>query len=39
LSIFPTSLAKREVSIQKSHRFGCDHAVRNCGVGLVQMQT
>jgi len=28
-----------EVIIQKSHRFGYDHAVRNCGVGLVEVET
>src|SRR5688500_14649205 len=27
---------KSEVIIQKSHRFGYDHAVRNCGVTLVE---
>lgn len=31
--------AKREVIIQKSHRFGYDHAVRNCGVQLVEVET
>ena len=30
---------KREVIIQKSHRFGYDHAVRNCGVTLVEVET
>jgi uncharacterized pyridoxal phosphate-dependent enzyme len=30
---------KTEVIIQKSHRFGYDHAVRNCGVGLVEVET
>ncbi|PYR91885.1 MAG: selenocysteine synthase [Acidobacteria bacterium] len=30
---------KREVIIQKSHRFGYDHAVRNCGVRLVEVET
>jgi L-seryl-tRNA(Ser) seleniumtransferase len=30
---------KSEVIIQKSHRFGYDHAVRNCGVRLVEVQT
>jgi L-seryl-tRNA(Ser) seleniumtransferase len=28
-----------EVIIQKSHRFGYDHAVRNCGVRLVEVET
>src|SRR5688500_7068086 len=30
---------KSEVVIQKSHRFGYDHAVRNCGVKLVEVET
>jgi len=30
---------KSEVIIQKSHRFGYDHAVRNCGVKLVEVET
>src|SRR6476661_4810177 len=30
---------KSEVIIQKSHRFGYEHAVRNCGVRLVEVQT
>ena len=30
---------KGEVIIQKSHRFGYDHAVRNCGVRLVEIET
>ena len=30
---------KREVIVQKSHRFGYDHAVRNCGVSLVEVET
>ncbi len=30
---------KSEVIIQKSHRFGYDHAVRNCGVHLVEVET
>jgi D-glucosaminate-6-phosphate ammonia-lyase len=30
---------KSEVIIQKSHRFGYDHAVRNCGVQLVEVET
>jgi L-seryl-tRNA(Ser) seleniumtransferase len=28
-----------EVIIQKTHRFGYDHAVRNCGVKLVEVET
>jgi len=30
---------KSEVIIQKSHLFGYDHAVRNCGVRLVEVET
>ena len=30
---------KNEVIIQKSHRFGYDHAVRNCGVKLIEVDT
>lgn len=30
---------KNEVIIQKSHRFGYDHAVRNCGIRLVEVET
>ena len=30
---------KGEAIIQKSHRFGYDHAVRNCGVRLVEVET
>jgi len=30
---------KSEVIIQKSHRFGYDHAVRNCGVRLIEVET
>ena len=30
---------KSEVIIQKSHRFGYDRAVRNCGVRLVEVET
>jgi L-seryl-tRNA(Ser) seleniumtransferase len=30
---------KSEVIIQKSHRFGYEHAVRNCGVTLVEVET
>src|SRR5882724_55400 len=30
---------KAEVIIQKSHRFGYEHAVRNCGVRLVEVET
>jgi len=30
---------KSEVIIQKAHRFGYDHAVRNCGVKLIEVET
>ncbi|NUR55453.1 MAG: aminotransferase class V-fold PLP-dependent enzyme [Acidobacteria bacterium] len=30
---------KSEVIIQKAHRFGYDHAIRNCGVRLVEVET
>ena len=30
---------KSEVIVQKSHRFGYEHAVRNCGVRLVDVET
>jgi L-seryl-tRNA(Ser) seleniumtransferase len=30
---------KSEVIVQKSHRFGYDHAVRSCGVRLVEVET
>jgi uncharacterized pyridoxal phosphate-dependent enzyme len=30
---------KSEVIVQKSHRFGYDHAVRNCGVTLVEVES
>jgi L-seryl-tRNA(Ser) seleniumtransferase len=30
---------KSEVLIQKAHRFGYDHAVRNCGVRMVEVET
>ncbi len=34
-----TAGMKNEVIIQKSHRFGYDHAVRNVGVRLVEVQS
>ncbi len=34
-----TSGMKNEVIIQKAHRFGYDHAVRNVGVRLVEVET
>jgi L-seryl-tRNA(Ser) seleniumtransferase len=30
---------KTDVILQKSHRFGYDHAIRNCGVKLVEVET
>jgi L-seryl-tRNA(Ser) seleniumtransferase len=30
---------KNEVIIQKTHRYGYDHAVRNCGVRFVEVET
>jgi uncharacterized pyridoxal phosphate-dependent enzyme len=30
---------KNEVIIQKKHRIGYDHAIRNCGVKLVEVET
>ena len=37
----PTDLSglKNEVLVQKAHRFGYEHAVRNCGVKLVEVET
>src|SRR5262245_52198959 len=33
------SAMKSEVIVQKTHRFGYEHAVRNCGVRLVEVET
>ena len=30
---------KNEVIVQKSHRYGYDHAVRNCGVKFIEIET
>jgi L-seryl-tRNA(Ser) seleniumtransferase len=30
---------KSEVIIQKSHRYGYDHAVRNCGIRFIEVET
>ena len=30
---------KSEVIIQKSHRYGYDHAVRNCGIRMIEVET
>ncbi len=34
-----TTGMKQEVIIQKSHRYGYDHAVRNCGIRYVEVET
>ncbi len=34
-----TTGMKDEVIIQKAHRLGYDHAIRNCGVKLVEVET
>ena len=34
-----TTGLKSEVVIQKSHRYGYDHAVRNCGIRYVEVET
>lgn len=34
-----TTGMKSEVVIQKSHRYGYDHAVRNCGIRYVEVET
>lgn len=34
-----TAGMKHEVIIQRSHRFPYDHAVRNCGVRLIEVET
>src|SRR6202140_4874527 len=37
----PTDLVglKNEVIVQKSHRYGYDHALRNCGIRFVEVET
>ena len=37
----PTEMAalKNEVVIQRSHRYGYDHALRNCGIRFVEVET
>ncbi len=32
-------LTKREVLIQKAHRYGYDHAIENCGVRLIEVES
>lgn len=34
-----TTDMKTEVIIQKSHRYGYDHAVRNCGIRYIEVET
>src|SRR5437879_3541397 len=33
------SVLKNEVIIQKTHRYGYDHALRNCGIRFVEVET
>jgi len=37
----PTDMAglKNEVLVQKAHRYGYDHALRNCGIRFVEVET
>jgi uncharacterized pyridoxal phosphate-dependent enzyme len=37
----PTDMAgiKNEVVVQKAHRYGYDHALRNCGIRFVEVET
>ena len=30
---------KNEVIFQRSHRYGYDHAIRNCGVKIIEVET
>jgi len=34
-----TNGMKNEVIIQKAHRYGYDHAVRNCGIRFIEVET
>jgi len=34
-----TTSLKNEVIVQKSHRYGYDHALRNCGIRFVEVET
>jgi len=34
-----TSGLKNEVIVQKSHRYGYDHAIKNCGIRFVEVET
>jgi L-seryl-tRNA(Ser) seleniumtransferase len=39
--LLPTDIAglKNEVLIQKGHRYGYDHALKNCGARLIEVET
>jgi len=41
VSLLPleTSSLKNEVIIQKGHRYGYDHAIKNCGIRFVEVDT
>jgi L-seryl-tRNA(Ser) seleniumtransferase len=41
VSLLPleTSTLKNEVIVQKTHRYGYDHAIKNCGVRFVEVET
>jgi uncharacterized pyridoxal phosphate-dependent enzyme len=34
-----TSSLKNEVIVQKKHRYGYDHAIKNCGIRFVEVET
>jgi hypothetical protein len=38
-STMPDEVLKNEVIIQKAHRYGYDHALRNCGIRFVEVET
>ncbi len=39
--LLPTDVSglKNEVIVQKTHRYGYDHAMRNCGIRIVEVET
>src|SRR3954466_14311349 len=41
VSLLPldTSGLKNEVIVQKTHRYGYDHAIKNCGIKFVEVET
>ena len=41
VSLLPmeTSALKNEVIVQKTHRYGYDHAIKNCGIRFVEVET